>query len=302
MNREIEDFAQTQEQFWHLCTPGDLSGVLFAEKKDFKYGMNAVALAACKFSGKVTIYTFQLMSNHLHFLMGGELPDLQDFFMELRGRLQRYLSGVERSFEMQKFECRYYEITNIVYLRNVLAYINRNGYLVNKDFTPFSYRWGANRYFFNPWATYEPNVQLHNLSVREKRKMFRTHNFPIPDNFFITDGYVSPLCYCHIEEAENWFEDAHYYFAHISRRVEGFADIARELGDSVIYTDEEIYWTAASLSKKQYDSAKPQLLSKEKKIEIARLLKFGYNASNKQLKRILKMEESVIETMFPSKK
>ncbi len=302
MNRSIEDFAQTQEQFWHLCTPGDLSGVLFAEKKDFEYGMNAVALTACKFSGKVTIYTFQLMSNHLHFLMSGKLQDLQDFFKELKEKLQRYLSGIERSFEMQKFECRCFEITNIIYLRNVLAYINRNGYLVDSAFTPFTYRWGANRYFFTPHSRQEPTVLLHKFSVREKRKLFRTHNFPFPDNFFIIDGYVSPLCYCHIEEAENWFEDAHHYFALVSRRVEAFADIARELGDSVIYTDEEINWAALSLSKKQYDSSKPQLLSKEKKIEIARQLKFGYNASNKQLKRILKLDESIVEAMFPTKK
>ena len=44
MNSVINEFAQSQEQLWHLCTPGNLSGVLFVEKKDFEYGMNATAL------------------------------------------------------------------------------------------------------------------------------------------------------------------------------------------------------------------------------------------------------------------
>lgn len=296
------DFAQVKEQFWHMCTPGNLSGVLFAQRKDFVYGMNSVALVACKFLGRVKIYTFQLMSNHLHFLVSGELQDMQEFFQELKTRLQTYLRWKEMSFEMQGFECKCFEITNLVYLRNLVAYINRNGYLVNKDESPFTYRWGANRYFFNPFAASEEKKTMKDFPVRAKREMFHTHNISIPDNFLVTNGYVSPLSYCHIAEAEGWFESHHHYFALVSRRVEAFADIARELGDGVIYTDEEINWAAISLSQKLYESAKPQLLSKEKKLELARQLRFGYNAINKQLRRLLKLDEAVVEAMFPQKK
>lgn len=302
MNSVINEFAQSQEQLWHLCTPGNLSGVLFVEKKDFEYGMNATALVAFKFWGKVKIYTFQLMSNHLHFLISGELHDVQEFFKELKLRLQRYFTAVERNFDMRKFECRCFEITNLVYLRNVLVYINRNGYLANKNVTPFSYKWGANRYFFNPFAGNEEHQKLKDFPIRVKREMFRTHHIFLPDNYLVVDGYVSPLSYCHIEESEKWFENAHHYFALVSRRVEAFADIARELADSVIYSDEELNWAAISLCQKLYGSAKPQLLSKEKKIEIARQLRFGYNSSAKQLKRLLKLDEEVVNAMFPERK
>ena len=57
---------------WHLFTPGDLSGVLFREKEDYVYGMNLVALCAGKFWESIRLYTFQIMSNHFHFVLSGE--------------------------------------------------------------------------------------------------------------------------------------------------------------------------------------------------------------------------------------
>ena len=65
----IYDFEQ-QGPFWHLCTPGDLGGLLFREAKDFVYGMNLVAHAAALHES-VDIYTFVIMNNHLHFVLRG---------------------------------------------------------------------------------------------------------------------------------------------------------------------------------------------------------------------------------------
>ena len=42
---------------------------LFRTRDDYVYGMNLVAWAASNFNGRLKILTFQIMSNHLHFVL-----------------------------------------------------------------------------------------------------------------------------------------------------------------------------------------------------------------------------------------
>ena len=74
--------------FWHVCTPGDLSGILFRDEEDYVFGMNAVALSAAEYLGKVDIYTFQIMSNHFHFVVAGILDDVESFFRRFLKRVR----------------------------------------------------------------------------------------------------------------------------------------------------------------------------------------------------------------------
>ena len=50
------------------------------------------------------------------------------------------------------------------------------------------------------------------------------------------DGYVSPMCFCHIRLAEGLFINAHQFFSKITKSVESSAAIAKEIGESVFYT------------------------------------------------------------------
>ena len=138
---------EENRKFWHLCTPGQLSGEIFRERKDFVFGMNLVALLAAIHMEWVGIYTFELMHNHFHFVMSGEDGDIMHFFNDLYKRLKRYLVSEGRFSDLKDFCPTLVPIDNITHLRNVIAYANRNGYLANKNTTPFSYYWGANRFF-----------------------------------------------------------------------------------------------------------------------------------------------------------
>jgi len=43
----------------------------------------------------------------------------------------------------------------------------------------------------------------------------------------------------------------------------------------------------------------PFILDKSSKIELAKKLHFDYNASNKQIKRILRLDEHIVNSLFP---
>ena len=283
---------------WHLCTPGDLSGVLFREKKDYVFGMNLVALCVGEFWGDVQLYTFQIMSNHLHFVMSGKEDKVLAFFDEFRRRLRKYLALKGNVSDVAGFTCTLFPIMDLGYMRNVIAYVNRNGYLIDTGSTPFSYPWGANRYFFTRLALQEQHVLLEKLPVRIKRKMFHTHSNNFPKHYCLTGEFVSPYCYTVISTAECFFRNAHHYFNLVSRRVESFTRIAKELGDMITYTDDELFTAVCALSAQRYGIA-PKILDRDQKIEVAKELHFSYNASNKQIKRVLRLDGPVVEELFP---
>ena len=284
---------------WHLCTPGEFVGVIFKDRDDYVFGMNLVALCAANFSPQLKILTFQIMSNHLHFVIECEEPVIGEFFAFLKKRLQRYLANSGHLGSLSGFIPNYFRINESRYLQNVIVYVNRNGYLVDRQSTPLTYEWGANRFFFNKFTHNEMVVNVGQLSLEKRRAMFKSRNFEIPADYIVTQGYISPLSYCHITLAESFFKDASHYFHLSSRQIESYSSIAKELGDKVTYTDYEIYSAIMSLCIRRYEVKNPSLLDKDAKIEVAKIMHFDYNASNKQIKRVLRLDENVIESLFP---
>ena len=292
---------ETQGPFWHVFTDGNLSGVIFREPKDYVLGMNMVAYCANLYTGRVKIYTFQIMSNHFHFVVSGEEADVSGFFEQLKGRLRRCFAREKRGECIKDVVARVQLVEDLGYLRNLIVYVNRNGYVASKDATPYSYRWGANCYFFSVLSECEKSVPIGSVSVLERRSIFHSHEILLPESYSFIDGYISPKCYCFVSEAEQFFHSAHHYFGHLTRKVESFAEIARHLGDMVTYTDEEIYVAIISICNKDYQVRNVVELAVDQKLDLAKKLRFGYNASNKQIIRMLRLDEYVVNSMFPER-
>ena len=300
MEHEYFDFEELGTM-WHLCTPGEFVGLIFRERSDYVFGMNLIALCAAEFSPKLKILTFQIMSNHLHFVLICEEAVLLQFFNSLCKRLKRYLANSQNNVNLACFTPNYFKISDLRYLQAVIVYVNRNGYLIDKNATPFTYEWGANRYFFNKFTHYEYNLLLGSLSIDKKRSLFKSRSFEIPSDYILTGDYISPLSYCDIPLAESFFKDASHYFHLSSRQMETYSSIAKELGDKITYTDEEIFSAVISLCMKRYDVKNPSVLNRDAKIEMAKTMHYDYNASNKQIKRILRLDDIVLESLFPNR-
>lgn len=55
------------------------------------------------------------------------------------------------------------------------------------------------------------------------------------------------------------------------------------------------------LSIKHHNIKQPSLLSAKEKIEMARIMHRNYNASNRQIRNILKLGKEIVEELFPGK-
>lgn len=298
---ECESLFHSQVSIWHLYTPGDSTDLLFRNREDFIAGMNIMAFSALDYP-QLRHFTFELMNNHIHAVIAGENEVIFQFFNNFKRRLSRYILSQERYLDILAIEPSLKQITDLMSLRNLILYVNRNGYVVNSKVTPFSYPWGANMYFFNPVTQNQNRQYFSDLTVMERRRICKSHKCNYPGSIYLTDGYISPLCYCDIVTAEKFFRNAHHYMSMITKGVESYSEIAKGLGDRTFLSDDEMYSTVTGITMRKYKKLKINELSNQERIEMANTLHFDYYATNKQISRILKLDIYSVESMFPKAK
>lgn len=282
---------------YHLSTSEDFE-IIFRNEEDFKAGMTLLAICVLAFPDLV-ILTFELMSNHLHILIAGDISRIRRMFGMFRHNLENYLKGKSYTADLSDWEYDIRDILDLENARNVIAYDNRNGYVVDPSHTPFSYPWGANGYFFNPSAKALSSNSRSKLTVRAIRAMFHTHELDRFHGQKLVDGYVTPMAFCKIKTAESLFRDAWHYFAKVTKDVENYRGLAKEIGERFFYTDAELFSIVFSWCKNQYNVTSPTLLPKDAKLEIAKKMHFDYNSSNKQISRVLHIDIKAVDSLFP---
>lgn len=283
---------------FHVCSQEN-HPVLFHNEEEFKAAMNTVAFAAFLFPD-IRIYTFEVMDNHFHFLIAGRQEDIGDFLKTLASKLasQPSLSGSAQ--DIRKLSFRMYLIETLENMRNAIAYINRNGAVVSSDENVFTYKWGANRFFFNDEAKLRYESCGKYITCRERRALFQSNKLESNGKVVVLDGYVSPLCFCCVKEAELFFRNSRNYFYCISRNIESSNDIAKMIGEKLFYSDEDLFMLVRIACSKEFGVQTVSMLPNTAKVELAKRLHFDFNAGNKQICRLLKMDLSVVSELFPA--
>ena len=148
-------------------------------------------------------------------------------------------------------------------MRNHIAYVNRNNFVVDPDQTPYTYPYGANSFYFNPLAKERRQGFFGKLSIHNKRQLVHSKSIDYPETYAITD------------------------------------EIAKMAGDSVFYTDDELFDIVRRECRQKYNGERASLLGREQKLELARTLHFDYNAGNAKIARLLKLTTETLDEIFP---
>lgn len=268
--------------------------IIFSKPDDYRDAMTILAICKMEFS-ELSLYAFQIMSNHFHFVIGGHQTRIMEFFDCFSKHLSRHFG--KESFE-KDFSIKLFPIDDLSYFRNAVAYVNRNGFVVNDNHTPFSYPWGTSAYYFNPIPRQLESLSSEKLGVKVVRDLMRSRSFDKYKDIPTVQGYISPLQYCNISASEQLFKDAKQYFYIISKNVESFSEIAKSIGESIYYNDNDLYVVATRIAKANYGIVKLSELPAQLKMELARILHFDFNAGNKQLSRLLKISIELLDSMF----
>lgn len=306
INEQIMSYARREElcrarfsryrHVFHINTPEDFPAI-FNTVQDYQAVIGLIAMALSQYAG-ISLFTFQVMSNHLHFAGSGSEDDFNGFFSLLKRLLSRYFHSIGQVVDLPGLTIRFSEISTVENLRNVIAYINRNGYLVHPDSTPFNYEWGANRFYFNKEAKLRYSAEATPMTQSARQKLSHSRMFDFISHLKILDGYVSPLCFCDVAAGEAMFRDHRQYFSKISKSIESYSEIAKLIGESIFYTDDELYNFLTYTAKKEYGCSNVSLLPREAKIALAKQLHYSYNAGNKQIARMLKLDLSIVDSLF----
>lgn len=283
---------------FHVCSRED-HPLLFHNDEEFKVAMNVVAFCAFMYPD-IEIFTFAVMNNHFHFAASGELDRVKLFRKTLILKMASHPALKGSSQDIKALQFKEFPINSIDNMRNVIAYINRNGFVVCPDHSPFSYPWGANRYYYSPEARQRFQENGSFATYRQKREIFHSGLLADNGNIIMLDGYISPACYCTISKGESLFRSCWHYFQSVARNIESSKDIAKSIGENIFYNDEDLFTLVRTTCSKKYGKQSIQLITNDEKVEMARMLHYDYNASNKQVARILKMEVNLVNTLFPN--
>lgn len=285
--------------FWHVTTPGENQELIFVCEDDFKQGVTIVAYcAACH---NVRVIAFELMNNHVHFILGGSEQECFEFFLQFKTRLKMYLSTTGRFVSLQNFrvEGGLIPITDVNMLRNEIVYVHRNQYVVDNNSTPYSYMWGSGYLYFCPLGYNRGETPFCLMTIREKRRILRSRRTKMPTHYMVKDGYIQPSSFCTIMEAEQYFRNAHHYFTSLLKSYEAFSEIAKRLGDGISINDDEMYFAACQIAIREYNVSQPSLIPIEKKLDVVKRMKSDYNASVQQIRRIFKLDNGTLAELFP---
>ncbi|MCQ2174473.1 MAG: hypothetical protein MJY61_04995 [Bacteroidales bacterium] len=297
----LEDMCQLRfveaQTLFHVCSKEN-HPVLFHNEDEFKVAMNIVAFVAFSLPD-IRILTFEIMHNHFHFAIEGNRESVQVFVKTLLSRLSFHPDLKTSQNDIKLLDFKIFNIGNLDNLRNVISYINRNGSVVSPNENVFTYKWGANRFFFNTEAKSRFKDSGRKSTCREKRKMFCSALLDKMEKVILVDGYVSPLCFCAIDRAESFFRNSRHYFHSVSRNIESSKDIAKDIGENLFYTDDDLYGHIRMICSKRHGGQSINAISFKDKMEIAKELHFDFNAGNKQICRLLKMDIQTVTALFP---
>ena len=286
--------------YWHIATPGNLTEILFTTPEEYSYGVTMAAL--CALESGIKVYAFEVMSNHLHEIVGSSSSQKCVLNLQLYSKkLKRWAASRGKKLDLpQSFVCEPIPIDNLQSLRNNIVYTHRNKYVADSSQTPFSYPYGSGILYFGPGVNSLKSEKYNDLPYIEKRKITNSRILTLPDYYTVRNGCISPESFCDWRTGMGFFRDAHQYFNMLTKNYEAYAEFSSLLGDSACITDEEMYSLAMFLGKKLFNVGNLSELSNAGKAELARKMHFDYHASNGQLRRILKMDPFVLDSMFPA--
>lgn len=288
---------------YHAYTSGKEMPILFKTTEDLAFVMNVIALAAYTFKDTVTIIAFEVMNNHFHFIISGSQKDLDEFFRLIVKKIKHTIPSAARLTFCLK------PIQDLVALRNNIVYVNRNGYVANPDFTPFSYPWGTGRYYHNEIPS---PLTFSDIGYNQNRKMFRGGNVKLPPEWQLDSTgtlagntsksssiYVAPSSFCDIRLGMSMFRNAHHYFSMVSKNVESYSNLAVDIDDGEFLTDQELFLEVIKILHSKYNGVKLNSLSNAQRYDLARTLHFEYRSSNGQIRRVLGLGEYEVNQLFP---
>lgn len=282
---------------FHLYTKPLETESLFYTEQERVTPLNYMAIAS--YEAGCTLLAFSIMTNHFHFILMGEYVQVVGFYDRFLQMLRNYFSHHGRSLAPGSLERGITPIDNVKQLRNEIAYVIRNAFVVNPDVNVFADPWSSGHLYFNPRLEKGgvPASALKGRSLREFTKSRGT--VEIDPRIYIKDGVAQAWSFVDYRKAESFYDNARQFVNSVLKNVEAQVETALRYGEDPSLSDEEMWPLVFRLCRETFQADKPSLLEAPDKKKLAILLKNKYHSSNKQLARLTGLPLKEVDAMFP---
>lgn len=280
--------------YFHVCTDGRMLPWMFQDERDFIAGVNRIGICCLRTSVRVIAYV--LMDNHVHFVLYGTMPECKRFitlYKQLTGTwihvkygLNDYLKQLPTNILLLETEER---------LLNTIAYIDRNPVVAGYRYLPTEYPWGSARYVFKGSRTEENTESLSKFSHRAQRTLLSTR-VTLPGEWRIDkNSMLCPDSFLDASVIESYFKTPVRYSYFLAKKLEGVVEQEIESSQKIFIPDIELREIVRKIILQDYGKNNVTDLDVHDRLSVARVLRYRYASSIKQISRMVHLDRSALE-------
>ncbi len=301
MNRrrkERADCRSLKKGYYHLSTDGRWEGSLFYTKEQYAYGMCLIGILTLLFD--IRIYSFTLMSNHVHIILSGTGSACLDAFDYLRRKISARLVKDGYPPLPEDYWFKLVPVDDPEQMKRDFIYVDRNPY-EKHICVPGGYPWGTGYLHYSFVGDMLIGDRAGTLSGRELERRTGTRmSFPEHWQFHPQYGLL-PASFIDNSLFTKLFRVPKEYLTNLVKDYESAVQVARSLDESPEYSEEETRDIVETLLQKYYANSSLSKLSPDKKGRLAVILKKEYDMPESIIAHSLGFSEHLVFQFLRSK-
>ena len=283
--------------FFHLYSSPLEVDLLYRDDAEFIVILNIIALV--QMLTHCRILAFAVMSNHLHFILEGTKEECMYFFESLLEKLDNYYQHHGRAGLTDSMKPGCNPINSLEQLRNEIAYVIRNPFVVRNDVNLFACPMTSGYLYFNPMMKKE-GAPANTLKGRALRDFTRTRKeIKLSGDVYVKDGMAQAWSFVDYERAMSFYDDARQFIMLTLKNVEAQVEVALRYNEKVLLNDQELFSVTMKMIREQFGCEKLSELNRQQKSTLAVALKNRYQVSNSQIARVCRLSLNDVNALFP---
>ncbi|MBR4801639.1 MAG: hypothetical protein IK041_02385 [Bacteroidales bacterium] len=265
----------------------------FKDDEDFKAGMNYVALLAS--TQPAQIMAFVLMSNHVHFVVGGSKKDALGFvtrFKKLYSQYYRSKYSFKQLLRGNGVNIKELSVGDESFEKAV-AYVQMNPVAANICVHPSGYPWGTGSTFFSDRQ--HSGKFFSDLSQADRKHMLHSKRKLPPQYAVDGRGVISPFSYIDVNFVESVFRTPKRMSYFLSKSSK-----ARTVAKLPTFSDKTILMAVKELCISMYNKPDLSFLEDPQRADILRQIQYRFSADPNQIARVVGIPYATVATLIDS--
>lgn len=296
--KERERYQTFGKGYYHFITDGWQEGLLFHTLGQYAYGMIVIGLLTLKFD--LRIFSFSIMSNHVHVVLEGTGRACVEAFNYLRQKLSQRLIRDGYPPLPDDYWFKLVPIEDDNQLKNNIIYVDRNS-LECQICIPSGYPWGSAYLQHSRIGKMIVGTRASDMSKRKLEELTGSR-IPIPSYWEFHPSYgLLPSSFVDYTVFYGLFPKPKDYHSRIVKDYEAFVTVAKALDEESAFSKEEATDILRNILRDQYKGRRVKELTNDEKGKIMGILAKTYQMPVAQIAQILEVSEHLIQQILRSK-